>query len=206
MKITNAYAVGGPQCTVRAVQALTGIAVNRLIVIDFEGFKAIIDGLQGVTMSFAGPVVDGQTVIVPAAGTQTVFGDQALALVRARHIVGDPTGDPGRIGRQQQVIAALLAQTLSTEMLLQPDKLTAALQAFIANTMTDNVTLDDLVLLTLSVKGTGSKVVGLHSHHMLGMKETFLLLFHISSPGQCCTCTPTSYRSARGGEYSPPAA
>ena len=38
-KITNAYAVGGPQCTVKAVQALTGLRIDRLIVLKFDGFS-----------------------------------------------------------------------------------------------------------------------------------------------------------------------
>ena len=63
-KITNAYAVGGPQCTVRAVQALTGLQLHRVIVIDFGGFSSIVDALGGIQMTFAGPVVDGGVTII----------------------------------------------------------------------------------------------------------------------------------------------
>lgn len=54
-KITNAYAVGGPTCTIKAVQALTGVRIDRLIVFNFEGFKKIVDAMGGVTMTFPGP-------------------------------------------------------------------------------------------------------------------------------------------------------
>ena len=37
--INSAYSVGGPQCTVRAVQDLTGLQIDRVIGIDFAGFQ-----------------------------------------------------------------------------------------------------------------------------------------------------------------------
>ena len=154
-KITNAYAVGGPQCTVRAVQALTGLEIHRLIVLDFDGFKAIVDAMGGLELTFSGPVIDDGVVIVERPGTLTVHGDQALALVRARKVVGDPTGDLGRIGRQQQVLTAMLSKVVSTGTLLDPDRLAATVKVVIENMATDNITLDDLSKLALSLEGSG---------------------------------------------------
>lgn len=161
-KITNAYAVGGPQCTVRAVQALTGMRIDRVIVINFDGFKAVIDALGGVTMNFPMPVVDAGRTIIASAGSQTINGDQALALVRARHVAGDPTGDIGRIARQQQVLLAILSQVTSSGLLLDPARLNDALNMLISHTSTDNVTLDDMLSLAQSMKSTDSTKVGFH--------------------------------------------
>lgn len=160
--ITNTYAVGGPTCTVKALQALSGVHIDRVVVMDFAGFQAIVDSVGGILMDFPAPVVDAGTTIIASAGPQTINGTQALALVRARHVEGDPTGDLGRIGRQQLVISAMLMQILSNQMLLDPVRLNAGLNSFIDNTRTDNMTFDDLANLVLAVKGTGSKVVGLH--------------------------------------------
>lgn len=157
-KITNAYAVGGPPCTVRAVQALTGTRIDRVVIFDFEGFKTIVDALGGVEMTFAGPVVDHGKTIVDAAGTRMVDGEQALALVRARRVAGDPSGDLGRIARQQQLLTAILAEATDRDLLTDPTRLTGVVQTILDNARTDNVTVPDLVDLALAVQGNGGQV------------------------------------------------
>ena len=81
---------------------------------------------------------------------QTIRGDQALSLVRARKVQGDTDSDLARIRRQQIVLSAILQQVTSAGTLLNPAKLDAFLQAFVQNTFTDNVTIDDLVTLAQS--------------------------------------------------------
>lgn len=157
-KITNAYAVGGPQCTVRAVQALTGSRIDRVIIFDFQGFKAIVDAMGGVTMTFPGPVVDNGKTIIDAAGTRVVNGDQALALVRARRVAGDPTGDLGRIARQQQLLTAMLTQATDRNLLADPSRLTSTVQTILSQAKTDNVTVQDLVDLAVALKGSDAQV------------------------------------------------
>lgn len=159
-KITNAYAVGGPQCTVKAVQALTGLRIDRLIVVQFEGFASVVDAMGGLTMTFDGPVVDNGTTIIADRGTQRIDGAQALALARARRVAGDPTGDLGRIGRQQQLLAAMLAQVSSGGLITDPARLNQVLQTVLANSSTDNVTVTDLMDLALSIKGSESTAIG----------------------------------------------
>ncbi len=151
-KITNAFSVGGPQCTVRAVQKLTGLQITRVIIIDFEGFKTMVDALGGVTLNICAPIIDGELGTVAAsAGVQTLQGGQALQLVRARKVKGDDTGDLGRIRRQQVLLSAILRQVTSAGLLLNPARLNSFLQAFVNSTQTDNVTLDDLINLAHSM-------------------------------------------------------
>lgn len=169
-KITNAYAVGGPQCTVKAVQALTGLRMDRLIVFNFEGFKSIVDALGGVTMTFDGPVVNDGKTVIEHAGTQLINGDTALKLVRSRKVAGDPTGDIGRIGRQQSLLAAILAETTHSDLLSDPARLNATLQTVLAHSNTDNVTIDDLVDLATSLQGVGAK--GVHSYTVPTVYDT----------------------------------
>lgn len=146
-----AYSVGGPQCTVKAVQGLTGLKINRVIGIDFAGFKNMVDALGGITVNVCGPIVDTVLgTVVPTGGVQTVVGDQALSLVRAREVIGDKDSDLARIRRQQVVLSALLQQVTSAGTLLNPTKLDAFLQAFVQNTFTANVSIDDLVTLAQS--------------------------------------------------------
>lgn len=168
-KITNAYAVGGPQCTVKAVQALTGVRIDRLIVLQFDGFKDVVDAMGGLTMTFDGPVIDNGTTIIAQAGTQLIDGDQALALARARRVAGDPTGDLGRIGRQQQLLAAMLSQVGSGGLITDPARLDQVLQTVIDNSATDNVTVTDLMDLALSIEGASAAV---HDHTLPTVPDT----------------------------------
>lgn len=150
--LSSTFSVGGPRCVVTAVQALTGLGINRMIGIDFIGFQAMVDALGGVSVNICRPVVDTEIgTVVPAAGTQKIFGIQTLNLVRARHVLGDPSSDLSRIRRQQVVLSAILRQVSQAGTLLNPSTLDAFLQAFTSNTFTDNVTVSDLVTLAGSL-------------------------------------------------------
>jgi LCP family protein required for cell wall assembly len=149
--INSAYSVGGPKCSVRAIQDLTGLKIDRVIGIDFSGFKNMVDALGGVTVNVCGPIIDKELLTVVAqGGVQTIGGDQALSLVRARNVQGDTDSDLARIRRQQIVLSAILQQVTSAGTLLNPAKLDAFMQAFVQNTFTDNVTIDDLITLAQS--------------------------------------------------------
>jgi LCP family protein required for cell wall assembly len=45
----QAYAAGGPACTQRTVETLTGIHIDHFVVVDFAGFKKMVDALWGVS-------------------------------------------------------------------------------------------------------------------------------------------------------------
>jgi LCP family protein required for cell wall assembly len=149
--INSAYSVGGPQCSVRAIQDLTGLKIDRVIGIDFAGFKNMVDALGGISVDVCGPIIDAELgAVVAAGGVQVIHGEQALSLVRARKVEGDNDSDLSRIRRQQIVLSSILQQVTSAGTLLNPAKLDAFLQAFVENTFTDNVTIDDLVTLAQS--------------------------------------------------------
>ncbi len=151
-KITNAYAVGGPICTVAAVQKLTGLQIDRMLGIDFNGFKAMVDALGGITVDICKPIVDAELqTVAPSAGVQVIHGEEALSLVRARKVIGDQQSDLARIHRQQVVLSAILRQVASAGTLLNPAKLDNFLQAFTKNTFNANIKLNDLVTLADSL-------------------------------------------------------
>jgi LCP family protein required for cell wall assembly len=150
-RINSAFSVGGPQCSVRAIQDLTGLRIDRVIGIDFAGFQNMVDALGGVTVNVCGRIDDAELgLVVPNGGVQKIQGQQALSLVRARNVKGDKDSDLARIRRQQIVLSAILQQVTSAGTLLNPVTLDSFLQAFVSNTFTDNVTIDDLVALAQS--------------------------------------------------------
>ncbi len=155
VKLNTAYQIGGPKCVTKMVQELSGLAINHFVGIDFHGFKDMVDAVQGVDVCVERPMKDDVLgVIVPQAGKQVrLTGDQALNFVRARHVQGDVTSDYGRITRQQRFLSSLLRKAMSSEVLLDPGKLTGFVNAFSKATFGDNIGVDQLFTLGQSMQG-----------------------------------------------------
>ncbi|WAL69946.1 LCP family protein [Amycolatopsis cynarae] len=154
VKLNTAYAVGGPRCLTKWVQQLTGMRINHFIGVDFNGFKEMVDAVQGVTVHLDAPIKDTVLgMVISQTGDVTISGDQALSFVRARHVVGDPTSDYGRIKRQQQFIGALMKKAMSHGVLTSPSQLSAFVTAFAKATFGDNIGVDQMLTLAQSMKG-----------------------------------------------------
>ncbi|MDT8910744.1 LCP family protein [Amycolatopsis sp. PS_44_ISF1] len=153
-KLNTAFGVGGPQCMTKVIQKLTGLRINHFIGIDFNGFKAMVDAVHGVTVHNEKPIDDttlGKVLL--ETGDVTISGDQALSYVRARHVIGDPTSDYGRIKRQQQFIGALLKKVMSSDVVLDPGKLSSFITAFAGATFGDNLGVQQMMTLAQSMRG-----------------------------------------------------
>ncbi|MGP3968245.1 LCP family protein [Streptomyces sp. 6N223] len=118
----DAYRVGGPACAVRTVEAVTGVRMDHYVEIDFRGFRNLIDTLGGVEITTTEPIDDPDSHLTLPAGTHTLDGRQALALVRTRKDVGDGS-DLGRIRLQHQFIRALADQVGGIGLLTNPARL-----------------------------------------------------------------------------------
>lgn len=132
-----AYAIGGPACTVKTVEHLTNIRINHFVVVDFVGFRNMVNAINGVTICVPEEVNDTVGHIQLPAGTYKVTGQQALDYVRVRHDIGAPTGDIGRMKRQQTFISAMIKKVVSAGTLANPVRLLNFL-----NAATDSLTTD----------------------------------------------------------------
>ncbi|WP_433800629.1 LCP family protein [Actinomycetospora sp. CA-084318] len=160
MKLNSAYQVGGPRCVTKVVQELSGLAVNHFLGVDFSGFKDMVDAVEGVPVCLEKPLRDTVLgTVVPRAGTSVLTGDQALGFVRARHVVGDPTSDYGRINRQQIFLSALLRKTLSAGTLLDVGKLRGLVDAVGRSTYGENIEAAQLLSLGQSLSGLDARAV-----------------------------------------------
>ncbi len=153
----SAYAVGGPVCAVKTVESMTDVRMDHYIEIDFSGFAKLVDALGGVTVTTDEDIDDEDSHLSLRAGTHHLDGEQALALARTRHGIGDGS-DLGRIGLQQKLVKALLDQISSTDLLTNPARLYRAADA-ITGSLTTDTGLDSLTELT----GLGESVRGLSS-------------------------------------------
>jgi LCP family protein required for cell wall assembly len=132
-----AYSYGGPVCTIAQFEAMTDIRVNHSMVVDFNGFKSMVDALGGVNICVPKQIDDEIGRIHLPAGSYEVNGTQALDYVRVRHVISN-NGDIGRMRRQQAFLAAMTNKAVSAGTLLNPVKLYKFL-----NAVTKSVTTDD---------------------------------------------------------------
>jgi len=150
----SAFSEGGAACTIRTVESLTDIRIDHHVVIDFSGFKDMVNALNGVPVCVPYDVTDDQSHLDLKAGTQTVQGQQALAYVRTRHGLGNGS-DLSRINRQQAFLGSMVSKIRSTGLLLRPDRLYKFLAAATNSLTTDPglANLNALRKLAQDVKG-----------------------------------------------------
>jgi LCP family protein required for cell wall assembly len=149
----EAFAVGGPACTIRQFEQVTGIRIDNYLVIDFQGFKDMVNALDGVEVCIPEDIYDPEHGITLEAGTREIRDDEALSYVRVRH-VGDGT-DPNRIRRQQAFMAAMINKAVSAGMLVRPDRMLSFLNAVTGSIQTDYENVGELADLGRSFQGIG---------------------------------------------------
>ena len=116
-KINSAFAYGGHKLTQETVQDFLGIKLHNYVVVDFQGFKGLVDAVGGVDinvekrMYYYDPYANFEIDLRP--GNQHMDGKTAMQYVRYR----DEEGDIGRIRRQQKFIMALYKQIASKNIL-----------------------------------------------------------------------------------------
>ena len=131
-----AFQEGGSACTIRTVEKLTNIRVDHHMVVDFNGFKEMVDAVDGVRVCLKEPIDDKEAQLTLPAGKVTLNGEQALGYVRARKSIGDGS-DTDRMDRQQRFLGALVNKVRSNDVLLNPTKLYPVLDAATSSLTTD---------------------------------------------------------------------
>ncbi|MFD1031881.1 LCP family glycopolymer transferase [Metaplanococcus flavidus] len=109
-KINHAYAFGGIEMSMATVENLLDIPIDYVVQVNMEGFKDIVDAVDGVTVN-SPMAFDGFE-----AGEIHLDGDEALDYVRMRK--EDPRGDFGRQDRQKQVIQGIMREGASLNSLV----------------------------------------------------------------------------------------
>ncbi|MFE2041111.1 LCP family protein [Streptomyces sp. NPDC059477] len=132
----HAFENGGSACTVRTAEKLTDIRIDHHLVVDFNGFKKIVDALDGVEICLAEPIHDKAAKLRLPAGRVKLDGEQALGYVRVRKSLGDGS-DTERMDRQQRFLAALVKKVRGNDVLLNPAKLYPVLDAATSSLTTD---------------------------------------------------------------------
>ncbi|MEU4476566.1 LCP family protein [Micromonospora sp. NPDC023966] len=165
---------GGAQLMAKTIKSMTGISFDGAAIINFGGFKNVIDALGTVRICVSHEVkshhmsmVDGKpmwnadarktgksyTPVVHKKGCREMEGWEALDYARQRY--GLPNSDYDRQQNQQQLIKAMAKKATDKGMLTNPLKLNslikAAGKAFILDT--GGVPIADFIFTLKGVSG-----------------------------------------------------
>ena len=160
-KLTQAMWYGGPSLALKSVRELTGIPINHVMVVGFQGFPRLVNAVGGIDMyvpqtvsTGAGPGIAGSTqrVVTFEKGMQHFDGKNAMLYVRIRKAYAD--GDFTRAKRQQAFIDAL------QKKIVQPGNITKLPEIgtrFMSGVSTDLTTNEILELSYLKWRADGGK-------------------------------------------------
>jgi LCP family protein required for cell wall assembly len=138
-KINAAYAAGGSALAIRTVAEYTGLPVEHVMVIDFDGLEQVVDAVGGIEVDNPGNIrsVFGAELYTFPKGPLKLNGEEALAYARVRKNILNPSdSDVSRGQRQQAVISALRAKAASPSGLLRLRNVATSLGGAFATDLT----------------------------------------------------------------------
>jgi len=118
-QINATIANGGPGCTLKTVESMTGLKIPFLAMINFSGVIEMSNAIGGVSVCLTKPINDTYTHTFLPAGEQVLQGRAALQFLRTRHGVGDGS-DLSRISNQQVFLSSLVRKIKSQGVLTNP--------------------------------------------------------------------------------------
>lgn len=115
-KINAAYEFGGADMISDEIYKLTDIGVDKIMLVNFAGFKKIIDALGGVNITITEPLHDSKSGSDFNPGTYNFNGEQALAFARNRETA---KGDFDRMDRQKYLLSEVFRQKANFSIILK---------------------------------------------------------------------------------------
>lgn len=139
-KITHAHAEGGPESSMHAVENIFNVPVDYYARVNMQAFVDIVDELGGIEFNVPFDIDEPTKLdkgrIKVKKGKQIINGDEALALVRSRHI----DTDLGRGKRQMQMIEAIVKKAKNTNSISKLDELVE----IVGNNAKHNLTFENI--------------------------------------------------------------
>ncbi len=141
------YPGGGPALAKKTVEYNFGIPIHFYVLIDFGGFRKIVDTLGGIDVDVAQPIDDNEyptenygtrSIHIPA-GHLHMNGELALMYARTRH----STNDFDRSRRQIQIILAIRDKALKIDALTKLPQLYAQFK----DTVQSDLSVSDILTL-----------------------------------------------------------
>jgi LCP family protein required for cell wall assembly len=155
--IDAAYAAGGPPLLIQTVEQLTKARINHFAIIDFAGFRQMVDAVGGIDVQTTQAV--GPAGVRFVGGPNHLDGVQALAYVRQLDSASSG-GYLGRAARMQNALRALMDRAASSGLLADPIGVYQLLDA-VSRSMSvdDTLSNNDLRQLGLEMRSLRSSNV-----------------------------------------------
>ncbi|MGA1212507.1 MAG: LCP family protein [Solirubrobacterales bacterium] len=161
-KFNAAYAYGGTKLTLQTIRDLTGLQINHVISVDFQGFADAVDAIGCVYVDVDRDYFNSNEGKAPSEmyaeididpGYQKLCGPDALEYARYRHTDTDLV----RSSRQQDLIGEVRNRLSFGEIIKRRNEL---IDAFTENTRSDiSGSKESLELLRLLFDSRGARVV-----------------------------------------------
>ena len=171
------YPGGGEALLAEVVTEVTGEPIHYYARIDFEGFKKVIDDLNGLDIDVDNAFTDyqypdynfGFQVVSFKEGINHMDGERALQYSRSRHGTNGEGSDFARSQRQQKVLFSFKEKFLSLNTFLNPAGIVSALDNLGKHNKTnmqiweivklakiaDNINKDKIISLALDTSDEG---------------------------------------------------
>ena len=120
----------GIACVKSTVEKMSNMTIDAFMVVNFAGFINMIDALGGIWFNIPERIDDESARLFIDEGCWKLDGTQSLAYMRSRKAQGDGS-DISRIGRQQQLISAMLRELQAKDYVKDSGALLTFLQAAI---------------------------------------------------------------------------
>ncbi|MGV3149211.1 LCP family protein [Rothia sp. 11273D007AR] len=124
-KVNAGLNYGGVDLQVATIEQLLGIQMDHVAEIDFQGFKALVDTLGGVTVNVPLSFSTGNNTF--NTGPQTLNGSQALEFVRERYSFSD--GDYQRVRNQRAFLRGVYNELKADGALSSASKLLQVIES-----------------------------------------------------------------------------
>ena len=126
-KINAASQIGGPALTLATVKALIGLPIDHVVVVDFDGFKELIDAIGGIEVNVPKRILSNRfdCPYKPERcaewegwrfekGPQHMNGQRALVYSRIRTNQLDPSDTDITRGNRQQIVADAVGDEIAS--------------------------------------------------------------------------------------------
>jgi LCP family protein required for cell wall assembly len=163
-KFNAAYSDGGPELSLRTLKQVTGLSVNHLFVVDFQGFAKAVDAIGCVYVdvdrryyhSNEGLAASEQySEINIEPGYQKLCGTRALEFVRYRHTDTDLV----REARQQQFLREARQMVPTEQLIEQRTQLIDIFTRYTTSDLHSTEQLLELLKLFVELKGDSIKQI-----------------------------------------------
>lgn len=144
-RINSAFALGGPNLTMKTVGDLLGLPIQYYVYTDFQGFMALVDAIGGIELDVEKDMKyhdseEPQFDINLKKGLQHMDGKTALQYVRFRH---DALSDYSRTERQRKFMTAVAQELQTTSSILRLPTILNKIDPYI----TTNLSITDMIKL-----------------------------------------------------------